>query len=190
MNPTTLLTGFAPFDGAALNSSWEAVTRVRGIPGLITAELPVEFGRASELLAELIAAHRPDVVIAVGLAGDRRTITPEKVAINVEDARIPDNAGAQPVDRPVVAGGPDAYFSGLPVAAIAEAVRAAGVPSEVSLSAGTFVCNSLMYRLMHEAPAGVVAGFIHVPSEAVMDVDTIARGLEIAVATTVDNARR
>ena len=183
-----LLTGFEPFGGAASNSSWEAVQRVAGIEGLVTAVLPVEFGRASEVLAGLIAEHEPDVVIAVGLADGRVHITPERVAINLEDARIPDNAGAQPRELPVVENGPDAYFTGLPVTAIVDALREQGIPAQASLSAGAFVCNSLMYRLMHSVPAGVTAGFIHVPSERDMDVNTIARGLEVAVRVVTGGA--
>ena len=182
---SVLLTGFEPFDGAASNSSWEAVQRVTGIPGLVTAVLPVEFGRASDVLDSLIEQHRPDVIIAVGLADGRTAITPERVAVNLEDARIPDNAGAQPRERVIDPDGPAAYFSGLPVRAIADAISAAGIPSQVSLSAGAFVCNSVMYRLLASVAPGTVAGFIHVPSEADMSVADIARGLEIAVKVTL-----
>lgn len=180
---TVLLTGFEPFDGAATNSSWEAVRRVDGV---ITGLLPVEFGRASEVLADLIAEHRPDVVIAVGLADGRTSITPERIAVNIADARIPDNAGNQPREQPIEPDGPAAYFSGLPVRAIADAITAAGIPSKVSLSAGAFVCNAVMYRLLASVEPGIRAGFIHVPSESDMSVDDIARGLAIAVARTLD----
>lgn len=154
-----------------------------GIPNLVVGRLPVEFGRASSVLASLIAAHSPDLVIAVGLAGDRAAITPERVAINVEDARIADNAGAQPSDRLIDPDGPDAHFTRLPVRAIVDAIAAAGIPASLSNSAGTFVCNSVMYRLLESTT--VPAGFIHVPSEETMDVATIARGLEIAVRVAV-----
>jgi pyroglutamyl-peptidase len=180
---TVLLTGFEPFDGAASNSSWEAVRRV---PGVVAAVLPVEFGRASVELDALIAEHRPDVVIAVGLAEGRTAITPERAALNLEDARIADNAGAQPREQPVDPSGPAAYFSGLPVRAIADAISAAGIPSQVSLSAGAFVCNSVMYRLMAGASVPI-AGFIHVPSERDMPVEDIARGLEIAVRVALEH---
>lgn len=182
---TILLTGFEPFDGATTNSSADAVALVTGIPNLVTAVLPVEFGRASMELADLIARHDPAVVIAVGLAEGRSAITPERVAINLEDARIPDNAGAQPRETPVVSDGPDAHFSRLPVSEIAAAIAAAGIRSRVSLSAGAFVCNSLMYRLLHDARREVAAGFIHVPSRDDMPVEEIARGLEIAIRVTV-----
>lgn len=182
--PTVLLTGFEPFDGASTNSSWEAVSRVGGIPNLVVGRLPVEFGRASSVLASLIAEHSPSLVVAVGLAENRSAITPERVAINVEDARIADNAGAQPVDSSIDAEGPDAFLTRLPVKAIVAALTEAGIPSAVSDSAGTFVCNSVMYGLLSSTT--VPAGFIHVPSEQTMDVATIARGLEIAVRTSLD----
>jgi pyroglutamyl-peptidase len=183
--PTVLLTGFEPFDGASTNSSWEAVSRVGGIPNLVVGRLPVEFGQASSVLASLIALHEPDLVIAVGLAENRAAITPERVAINVEDARIADNAGAQPVDSLIDADGPVAYLTRLPVKAIVAALDSAGIPSSLSDSAGTFVCNSVMYGLL--ASTTVPAGFIHVPSEETMDVATIARGLEIAVRVALDS---
>ena len=180
---TVLLTGFEPFGGATSNSSWDAVQRVAGLPGLVTGVLPVEFGRASTVLAQLIAEHNPDLVIAVGLAEGRTAITPERVAINIEDARIPDNAGAQPLDSPIDAEGPAAYLTRLPAKEIVSALLAADIPAEVSLSAGSYVCNSVMYRLL--ASTDVSAGFIHVPSGDVMDVATIARALEIAVQVSL-----
>ena len=167
---------------------------VRGIPGLVTARLPVEFGRASDVLGELIAEHKPDLVIAVGLAEDRTAITPERVAINLEDARIPDNAGARPLDSPVDGVGPAAYLSTLPVKGIVRALIEVGIPAQVSLSAGTYVCNSVMYRLLHESASGASAsvpvGFVHVPPADVMDVATIARGLEIAVRVSLPSTVR
>lgn len=189
-----LLSGFEPFDGAPSNSSWDAVQQLAsewsGAASITTVVLPVEFGAAWEHLAAAIDEHAPDVVIAVGLADGRSAITPERVAVNLEDARIPDNAGAQPRDLAIVVDGPAAYFSGLPVTAIAEAIRAAGVAAEVSLSAGAYVCNDLMYRLMHavghERP-GLVAGFIHVPAAKAMPVETIAHGLSVAVAVSVQS---
>ncbi|CAH0327446.1 Pyrrolidone-carboxylate peptidase [Microbacterium sp. Bi128] len=154
------------------------------------------FDAADERLRALIATHQPDVVIAVGLAGGRATLTPERVAINLADARIADNAGAQPLDRPVVAGGPAAYFATLPVKAMAAALTDAGLPASVSHSAGTFVCNHVMYAALHataDAPE-VRAGFVHVPyarEDAPADVpslplDDIVRGLEIAIRAAVD----
>ncbi len=187
-----LLSGFEPFDGAASNSSWDAVQRVvrdwRGAASIADVVLPVEFDTAWRRLERAIVEHEPDVVIAVGLADGRSAITPERIAINLRDARIPDNAGAQPRNQPVLLEGPAAYFSGLPVVEISDAIRESGIPSDVSLSAGAYVCNDLMYALMHEVASGrphLVAGFIHVPPESAMPVETIARGLAIAVEATV-----
>jgi pyroglutamyl-peptidase len=192
-----LLSGFEPFNGAATNSSWDAVQQLAqdwdGTASITTVLLPVEFAASWQVLRAAIVEHDPDVVIAVGLADGRSAITPERVAINLDDARIPDNAGHSPREFPVVDGGPAAYFSGLPVTAIAEAIRDAGIPSEVSLSAGAYVCNDLMYRLMHEVAERsepLVAGFIHVPSAEAMPIATIARGLAVAVDVVADRARQ
>lgn len=189
-----LLSGFEPFDGAASNSSWDAVQAVvrdwKGAASITHVVLPVEFGAAWEHLGQAITEHEPDVVIAVGLADGRTAVTPERIAINLRDARIPDNGGDQPRDQPVLPNGPAAYFSGLPVPEIVGAIRSAGIVSQDSLSAGAYVCNDVMYRLMHEVAArrpGLVAGFIHVPAAAAMPVETIARALAIAVETTVQS---
>ncbi|WP_281872942.1 pyroglutamyl-peptidase I [Brachybacterium paraconglomeratum] len=149
-----LLSGFAPFDGAATNESWEAVREA--VPALVArgvdaeaVELPVEFGTASERLAEAVRGLRPRLVVAVGLAAGRTAITPERVAINIRDARIPDNAGASPVDEPVVPGAPVGRFSTLPVKAMVASLAADGVPAAVSQTAGTYVCNDVFYALQH-----------------------------------------
>lgn len=196
---TVLLTGFEPFGGATSNSSWDAVSFVAACwddeTQLITAQLPVTFAGAGAAVRDLIAEHSPDVVVAVGLANGRAAITPERVAINVEDARIPDNAGEQPVDRPIIGEGPDAYFTGLPIKAIVDGMSAAGIPASVSNSAGSYVCNSLMYQLMREVEdTGIAAGFIHVPcspelaagtDQPFLEIGDIARGIEIAVRVTL-----
>lgn len=196
---TVLLTGFEPFAGAASNSSWDAVERVAetwdGDADLVIELLPVTFAGASRAMRELIARHSPDLVLAVGLADGRDAVTPERVAINVEDARIPDNDGDQPLDRAVDVGGPTAYFSGLPVKEIAAAIQDAGIASRVSDTAGTYVCNSLMYSTMRAvAGTDTVAGFVHVPcdeklasgtSVAWMPLDEIARALRIAVEVSL-----
>lgn len=191
MTTDVLLTGFAPFDGAATNESWEAVREA--VPALVArgidaegVELPVEFGAASELLAEAVRSLRPRLVIAVGLAAGRTAITPERVAINIRDARIPDNAGASPVDEPVVPGGPVGHFSTLPIKAIVAALAADGVPAAVSQTAGTYVCNDVFYSLQHLLAtdpelAEVRGGFVHVPSADVVDSPTAARALVRAV---------
>lgn len=200
---TVLLTGFEPFAGDAHNPSGEAVGLVAaqwdGPEVLVTAVLPVTFDGAARRLRELIAEHEPSVVIATGLAGGRGAITPERIAINLVDARIADNAGAQPIDEPSVAGAPDARFSSLPVKAIAAAVQAAGIPAAVSYSAGTFVCNHAMFVALDEATRlpGVRAGFIHVPwatgqapeGEPALPLRDIAHALLIAVRASLDRYR-
>ncbi|MFF0312275.1 pyroglutamyl-peptidase I [Streptosporangium sp. NPDC004379] len=160
---TVLLTGFEPFDGDTVNPSWEAVSLV---PGVRAVQVPCVFGAAVDRLREAVAEHDPRVVVCVGQAGGRADVTVERVAVNLDDARIPDNAGRQPIDEPVVRGGPAAYFATLPVKACVAAARAVGVPASVSQSAGTFVCNHLFYGLMHliatERP-DIRGGFVHVP---------------------------
>jgi pyroglutamyl-peptidase len=154
--------------------------------------LPTVFGRAIDALDDALATVRPDIVLAVGLAGGRAELSLERVAINVDDARIPDNDGQQPIDRPIVAGGPAAYFTGLPVKAAVAAMRQAGLPAIVSNTAGTIVCNHAFYGLMHLAATrhiSVRGGFLHVPylpSQAArfsgapsMALDQIVQGIEI-----------
>lgn len=200
MTIDVLLTGFAPFDGAATNESWEAVREA--VPALVArgvdaeaVELPVEFGTASERLEEAVRGLRPRLVVAVGLAAGRTAITPERVAINIRDARIPDNAGASPVDEPVVPGAPVGRFSTLPVKAMVAALAADGVPAAVSQTAGTYVCNDVFYALQHllatdPALEGIRGGFVHVPSADVVDSPTAARSLvrmvEVALSTEAD----
>jgi pyroglutamyl-peptidase len=207
---TVLLTGFDPFDGAAINPSWEAVRRLDGWTGegfrVEVRELPCVFGDAAEALRGVVDALRPDLVIAVGQAGGRPEISIERIAINVDDARIPDNAGRQPVDVPIVADGPAAYFTTLPIKAMAAAIRARGIKAGVSQTAGTFVCNHVFYALMHhlrERSQAVKAGFIHVPflpeqaaawptptpDMALEDIVTALRvAVEVALATDADVA--
>ena len=167
-----LLTGFEPFGGDALNPSWLAAQALHGrrIAGhrVVAAQLPTVFGASLERLDALLHRHRPALVVCLGLAAGRAALSLERVAINVQDARMPDNAGAEPVDAPVVPGGPAAYFSTLPIKAMRAAAQAAGVPAEVSQTAGTFVCNHVFYGLMHRlatepALAGARGGFVHVP---------------------------
>ncbi|MFJ1766551.1 pyroglutamyl-peptidase I [Amycolatopsis sp. NPDC088138] len=162
-----LMTGFAPFGGETVNPSWQAVQVLRGRRDDVAAvELPCEFAASLPALRRAIAEHRPSLVVCVGQAGGRAEVTPERVAINLVDARIPDNAGARPVDVPVVEDGPAAYFTTLPVKACVEAIRAAGVPASVSHTAGTYVCNQVFYGLMHLLATDfpeVRGGFVHVP---------------------------
>lgn len=198
---TVLLTGFEPFGGDAVNPSGDAVRLVAaswtGPERLVTAILPVTFAGAAAALADLVAEHDPDVVVATGLAGGRRAIGIERVAVNLADARIPDNDGAQPIDEPSAPGEDAAVFASLPVKAIARAVASAGIPCEVSLSAGTFVCNHVFFHAAAWASLkGRRAGFVHVPwatgqapgGEFQLQVEDIARAMKIAVRTTVDVA--
>lgn len=186
-----LLTGFEPFDKAAVNPSWEAVRQLDGVTlsegvTMVARCLPCAFASAAEILLQLINELQPAMVIATGLGPGRSDISIERVAINVNDARIPDNLGAQPIDTAVVAGGPAAYFSTLPIKGMVKAVRDAGIAASVSQTAGTFVCNQVFYRLQHAlAGTGVRSGFIHVPGlpesgEPSMALSTIVEGLRVA----------
>jgi pyroglutamyl-peptidase len=196
---TVLLTGFEPFAGDATNPSGDAVRMVADQwddpEQLVTAVLPVAFDHARRSLLELIATHEPDVVIATGLAGGRSGISVERVAINLIDARIPDNTGDQPVDVPSSPGAPAARFATLPVKAITAAIGDAGIPAAVSHSAGTFVCNHTMFTALDaDGPTGRRAGFIHVPyaretapgDRPSLPLTDIARALRIALRTSLD----
>ena len=164
-----LVTGFEPFGGDGVNPSALALAHLpRRLGGLdiYTRELPCVFGQALAALRDAIAESEPDIVLCAGLAGGRAELSLERVAINLDDARIPDNQGNRPIDIPVVTGGPPAYFSGLPIKAAVAALREAGLPAAVSNSAGTFVCNHVFYGLMHlaaTAPAPFRGGFLHLP---------------------------
>lgn len=197
--PKILLTGFAPFDGDAVNPSWQAVSRLRGrqVAGhrVAARELPTEFGAALRALRKAVRETQPKLVVCVGLAAGRSSISLERIAINVDDARIPDNAGAQPVDVSVVRDGPAAYFSTLPIKAMLAALRASDIPAEVSQTAGTFVCNHVFYGLMHalrRRPA-IRAGFIHVPYPDAdgtgLDLEALSDALRIALRTAVETPR-
>lgn len=164
-----LITGFDPFGGEKTNPAIEAVKRLpAAIAGatVVPLEIPTVFGTCAEVVRQAIITERPDVVLSVGQAGGRSALTPERIAINLDDGRIPDNAGFQPVDQPIQPNGPAAYFTQLPVKAMARAIRQAGLPSHVSTTAGTYVCNHIMYQVQHlratEFPQ-LQAGFIHIP---------------------------
>lgn len=195
-----LLTGFAPFASEAINPSWEAVRALDGrtIAGhqIVTAELPTEFGASPPALRSALRASQPRVAIAVGLAGGRDGISLERVAINLIDARIPDNAGDQPIDAPVRRGGPAAYFSTLPIKAALLALRDARIPAHISQTAGTYVCNQVFYALMHalRRHPDTRAGFVHVPwlpqqaarhREPGMPLANIQQALEIIVGVAL-----
>ncbi len=187
-----LLTGFEPFGGQTVNPSWEAVRllpeRVDGVE-LVKLLVPTTFAGSVAALRRALDRERPNAVLCLGQAGGREGLTPERVAINVDDASIPDNDGAQPTDAPIVPDGPAAYFATLPVKAMAEAIRASGVPASASNTAGTFVCNHLMYSLLHilarEYP-GVRGGFMHVPymsgqGTPCLPLEEIVRGIIEAI---------
>lgn len=164
-----LVTAFEPFDGDTVNSSREAVRLLPEVIAgaeIIRLELPVVFGEAGDVLEEAVRRHRPDAVICTGQAGSSTELRVERVAINLRDARIPDNKGCQPVDEKICEAGQNAYFASIPVKAIVSAIQVRGIPAVLSCSAGTFVCNDVMYRLLHmidtEYPR-MKGGFIHFP---------------------------
>ena len=160
---TILLTGFEPFGTATSNPSGEIVKQISG-ENIITAILPVAYAQSAEHLLSLIEQHNPDVVICLGQAEGRTQITPEKVAINLDDARLADNEGVLRNDVKIIEHGPDAYFSTLPVKDMVEAMKAQGIPAAVSLSAGAFLCNHVFYVAQNKfAGSNVRSGFVHVP---------------------------
>jgi len=190
-----LLTGFDPFGGAARNPSWEAVRALRGarIGGhaVAVARIPTSFTLCAPALARAIARHRPALVLCTGLAQGRAAVSLERVAINCIDARIADNDGLQPIDAPVVAGAPAAYFARLPLKAMLAAVRARGIPAEVSNSAGTFVCNALAFHLAHGIATRwprLRGGFVHLPAAPFQVADQPATP-SMALATMVEALR-
>ena len=197
-----LITAFDPFGGDKVNPALEAVKKINTDlfdAEIVKLEIPTVFGKSIEKVAAALEAEKPDVVLCIGQAGGRFEITPERVAINVDDARIVDNEGNQPVDAPIFADGAAAYFSMLPIKAIVQNIRAAGLPASVSNTAGTFVCNHIMYGVLyhiHKHFPGVRGGFIHVPfipeqvvtranAPAMSSLD-ITRALEVAVQTIID----
>ncbi|MGN6826493.1 pyroglutamyl-peptidase I [Paucibacter sp. M5-1] len=199
-----LLTGFEPFGGEAINPAWEIARALDGEtlgPARIVArQLPCVFGQSLRVLDEALAELRPGLVLALGQAGGRSDLSLERVAINVDDARIADNAGAQPIDMPVLESGPAAYFSTLPIKAIVHGLRAAGLPASVSQSAGTFVCNHLFYGLQHRlAGSGVRSGFLHIPylpeqaarssGQPSMALASMIEGVRMTLALALQNER-
>ena len=160
---TILLTGFEPFGSATSNPSGEIVKQISG-DNIVTAILPVAYAQSAEQLLSLINEHKPDVVICLGQAEGRTQITPEKVAINLDDARLADNEGVLRSDVKILDDGPDAYFSTLPVQEMVDAMKAQGIPAALSLSAGAFLCNHVFYVAQNKfAGTKVRSGFVHVP---------------------------
>lgn len=197
-----LLTAFDPFGGSSVNPALEAVRLVPDRIGdveICKLEVPTVFGKSIATVAEKMAEIRPDAVLCVGQAGGRYDLTPERVAINLDDARIPDNEGNQPIDVPIFEDGAPAYFSSLPIKAMAAKIREAGLPASVSNTAGTFVCNHLMYGVLYHIAKGypgVRGGFLHVPfvpSQTLhspapsMNERDIARGIEAAIVAIAEN---
>lgn len=188
-----IITGFDPFGGETVNPAWEAVSRLPDTVGgyrLTKLQIPTVFAKAAEQVLAAAGADAPDVILCVGQAGGREAVTPERVAINCMDARIPDNAGNQPREKLVISGGPDGIFSTVPVRKMADAIEEVGIPGKVSNTAGTFVCNDTLYRLLHHyAGTAVRVGFIHVPhlpeqakaGGASMPLEDIIRGLSAAI---------
>ena len=162
-----IITGFDPFGGENVKPSWVAVRCLPDIVGdyrLTKLQIPTVFALAAETVLTAAAADAPDVILCVGQAGGRDAVTPERIAVNMASARIPDNRGNQPVEIPILPGAPDGIFSTVPVAAMAQAITAASLPGKISNTAGTFVCNDTLYRLLHHfAGTAVRVGFIHVP---------------------------
>lgn len=201
-----LVTGFDPFGGETVNPAYEAVKLLPDTIGgaqIFKLEIPTVFSLSGPAVEEGIKKYQPDVVLCVGQAGGRASISVEKVAINFVDARIPDNNGEQPLDEPLQADGPAAYFSTLPVKAMVQHVKDAGLPCYLSFTAGTYVCNSIMYNVLYMCEKrypGIRAGFIHVPyacgqvidkanTTPSMPLETIAKSLEYAIeAVAIDRA--
>jgi pyroglutamyl-peptidase len=200
--PTVLVTGFEPFGPDSVNPSWMAAQALHGrmVAGhrIIGAQLPTVFGAAIAVLRQELMRHRPALVVGAGQAGGRAAISLERVAINVNDARIPDNGGAQPVDTPVIEGAPAAYFTTLPVKAMLAAIQAGGIDAEVSQTAGTFVCNHAFFGLMHELATNphlesTRGGFVHVPwlpgqGQPSMPLEKIVAGLRIGIECALATA--
>lgn len=192
--PTVLLTGFEPFGEHSVNPSWLAVQALHGrqIAGhrVVAARLPTVFDLSLSELQKLLTAHTPALVLCVGLASGRTALSLERVAININDASLADNHGAQPVDTPVVPQGPTAYFSTLPLKAMLQALRRHNLPAELSQTAGTFVCNHVFYGLMHAlaiqpALQSTRGGFVHVPDLPVMALPDLVGGLHLMLETAL-----
>ncbi|WP_409178791.1 pyroglutamyl-peptidase I [Brevibacillus fortis] len=203
---TILVTGFDPFGGETVNPAWESVKELGKIESdLYKVELrqiPTVFEKSIEHLYAAIEETNPDIVLCIGQAGGRGDIAVERVAININDARIPDNEGNQPIDTAIRENGPTGYWSTLPIKAIVHELKQQGIPTSISQTAGTYVCNHLFYGLMHylaEKKVSVRGGFIHIPylpeqaarqaGQPSMALETIVKGLRLAIETTISNDR-
>ena len=200
-----LVTGFDPFGGESVNPAIESVKKLPARIGgaeIIKLEVPTVCGKSIQVIHEKIRECDPDVILSVGQAGGRSAISVERIGINVTDCGIPDNEGNQPMDEPVFADGPDAYFSNLPVKAMVKKIREAGLPAEVSNTAGTFICNHVLYGIRyvceHEFP-GKRSGFIHIPfmpeqtvnrrNVPSMNLDDIVKGLAAAIEAIIETGQ-
>lgn len=197
-----LVSGFDPFGGESINPSIEAV---KCLPDtileveIIKLEIPTVIGKSIDVLTQAVYDYKPDIVLCVGQAGGRSDITVERVAINVNDCRIKDNEGNQPIDEPIVSEGPDAYFLTLPIKSIVSNIQAQGIPASVSNTAGTFICNHVAYGMAHLAKTkypNMKTGFIHIPflAEQVttkfnmpsMSLELIVQALEVVIKTIIE----
>ena len=196
-----LITGFEPFGGESVNPALEAVKKLQkcSLIGaeIVTCSVPVVHLNSINTVIEAIKTHQPDYVITVGQAGGRAGITPERIAINVDDYRIPDNEGNQVIDEAVTKDGPAAYFSTLPIKAMVKAMQDKGIPAQVSNSAGTYVCNHLFYGVQHFLKdTNIGHGFVHIPllpsqstggDKPTLSLELIVEGLAAAAQAIIDN---
>ncbi|WP_195266114.1 pyroglutamyl-peptidase I [Clostridium sp. 1001275B_160808_H3] len=199
-----LITGFDPFGGENINPALEAVKKLPDTildNEIIKLEIPTVFRKSLETIEENIIKHNPDVVISVGQAGGRFGVTPERVAINIDDARIKDNEGNQPIDISIFEDGEAAYFSNLPIKAMVKEMVDNGIPASVSNTAGTFVCNHVMYGILYlidKKYPNIRGGFIHVPyipaqvttkpNMPSMSIEDISKGLEFSIKAIIENS--
>lgn len=195
MKKRLLVTGFDPFGGESINPAWEAVQRLPDSVGnfvLCKLQIPTVFGKAAETVLALAKELRPDVILSVGQAGGRSSVTPERIGVNIRDARIPDNAGNIPSGERIAPDGPAAYFSTLPVKEMAAKIQEAGLPAAVSNSAGAFVCNDVLYSLLHHYhDTKTRVGFIHVPylpsqGSPSLPLEDTVRALVLAISVLCD----
>lgn len=195
-----MITGFDPFGGEKINPAWEGVRRVENLDNitLVKVEIPTVFKKSIEVLRENIIKENPDIILCVGQAGGISDIRIERIGINIDDARIADNMGNQPIDEVIFKDGENAYFSNIPIKLIVDELKKEGIPASVSNSAGTFVCNHILYGLMYLIDKefnNIRGGFIHVPfipSQVVdrpkhssMSLENISRAIEVAIKTSV-----
>ncbi|GED66851.1 pyrrolidone-carboxylate peptidase [Brevibacillus reuszeri] len=201
---TVLVTGFDPFGGESINPAWESVKELAKIESeqykVEVRQIPTVFGKSIEKLYEAIEETKPDIVLCIGQAGGRGDLSIERVAINVNDARIADNEGNQPIDKAIVENGPVAYWSTLPIKSMVHDLQQQGIPASISQTAGTYVCNHLFYGLMHyvaEHQSSIRGGFIHIPylpeqaarqsGQPSMALETIVKGLRLAIEAAISH---